>query len=155
MFCTIAHEYERVEFLQSHKKFCTFAHGNGRDRNFTQVRMFRTLAHENERGLKTHSKKPWMQCVVHQMAQIPSKTVKKPSNFYEKVDKLSKKTTKFKPKNRQVWAKKSLTQKQGKALKNLGFERTMGNEARARGSVRTAWSPWKHWSKRFLRRLTR
>ena len=38
MFCTIAHEYERVEFLQSHKKLCT-------------------LAHENERRLKIHSKK--------------------------------------------------------------------------------------------------
>lgn len=38
MFRTIAHEYERVDFLQSHKKLCT-------------------LAHENESGLKTHSEK--------------------------------------------------------------------------------------------------
>ena len=38
MIRTIAHEYVRVSFLQSHKKLCT-------------------IAHENERGLKTHSKK--------------------------------------------------------------------------------------------------
>ena len=43
-----------------------------------------------------------MQYVVQKMAQIPSKTVKKPSNFYEKADKIDKKITKFKPKNQQV-----------------------------------------------------
>ena len=64
--------------------------------------MLRTIAHENKRGLKMHSKKSMNAVRAVKMVQTPSKTTRKPSNFYEKTDKIGKKITKFKSKNRQV-----------------------------------------------------